>query len=121
MTDQGQVRVGDDLINTTNIGTRSSSMAFSSADFSVGTQNIFQGNTDDSPICKAKKRTDHAERPETPPSPLSTVPFRRDDDFVDRGTLLEQIAQKCAAPASRVALVGMGGVGSEPISYSAVC
>ncbi|KAF2865795.1 hypothetical protein BDV95DRAFT_506340, partial [Massariosphaeria phaeospora] len=36
---------------------------------------------------------------------------RRDPDFVDRGTLLDQIRERCAAPASRVALVGLGGVG----------
>jgi hypothetical protein len=50
-------------------------------------------------------------------SPLSTVPFRRDVDFVDRrpvssgDTLLEQIEQQCAMPAARVALVGIGGAG----------
>jgi hypothetical protein len=52
----------------------------------------------------------------TSPSPSSTVPFRRDADFVDRRasqdrTLLEQIEQQCAAPAARVALVGIGGAG----------
>ncbi|KAF2022630.1 hypothetical protein EK21DRAFT_15134, partial [Setomelanomma holmii] len=36
---------------------------------------------------------------------------RRDPDFVDCGTLLDQIRERCAAPASRVALVGLGGVG----------
>ena len=51
------------------------------------------------------------ERPETPPSPSCFVPFRRDPDFVDRGTLLDQIREKCSAPASRIALVGLGGVG----------
>ncbi|RYN15542.1 hypothetical protein AA0112_g12738, partial [Alternaria arborescens] len=51
------------------------------------------------------------ERPETPPQPSCFVPFRRDPDFVDRGTLLDQIRERCAAPASRVALVGLGGVG----------
>ena len=58
-----------------------------------------------------------AEQIEFLPSPSSTVPFRRDVDFVDRrishdrGTLLEQIEQQCAAPAARVALVGIGGAG----------
>jgi hypothetical protein len=52
-----------------------------------------------------------AERPETSPRPSCFVPFRRDADFVDRGTLLDQIRERCAAPASRVALVGLGGVG----------
>ena len=51
------------------------------------------------------------ERPETPPQPSCFVPFRRDPDFVDRGTLLDQICERCSGPASRVALVGLGGVG----------
>ena len=51
------------------------------------------------------------ERPETPPQPSCFVPFRRDPDFVDRATLLDQICEKCSEPASRVALVGFGGVG----------
>jgi hypothetical protein len=52
-----------------------------------------------------------AERPETPPQPSCFVPFRRDADFIDSGTLLNQIRERCTAPASRVALVGLGGVG----------
>ena len=51
------------------------------------------------------------ERAETPPSPSSTVPFRRDLDFVERGAVLDQIYQKCATPGSWTALVGLGGVG----------
>ena len=51
------------------------------------------------------------ERPETPPPPSSSVPFRRDKDFVDHGNLLSQIEEKCAEETSRVALVGIGGVG----------
>ena len=47
----------------------------------------------------------------TPPKPSSTIPFRRDPDFVDRRTLLDQIHQKCSVPAARTALVGLGGVG----------
>jgi hypothetical protein len=50
-------------------------------------------------------------RLETPPRPSCCVPFRRDPDFVDRATLLEQIGERCSAPASLVALVGLGGVG----------
>ncbi|KAF3007144.1 hypothetical protein E8E15_000324 [Penicillium rubens] len=42
------------------------------------------------------------ERPETPPSPLSTVPFPRDPDFVE---------DRAGRPwRSRIALVGLGGV-----------
>lgn len=50
-------------------------------------------------------------RPETPPDPSSNVPFRRDQDFVERETLLRKINQKCAMPGSWPALVGLGGVG----------
>ena len=51
------------------------------------------------------------DRPEAPPIPSSNIPFRRDPDFVDRGTILNQINQKCAVPGSRTALVGLGGIG----------
>ena len=51
------------------------------------------------------------ERPETPPSPSILIPFARDTDFVERGTSLDQIQQRCATPDGRAALVGLGGVG----------
>ena len=51
------------------------------------------------------------ERPETPPNPSAIVPFGRDTDFVERGAILDQIHYKCAVPGSRIALVGLGGVG----------
>ena len=31
------------------------------------------------------------EPPETPPTPLSTVPFRHDPDYVQRGSLVEEM------------------------------
>jgi hypothetical protein len=46
----------------------------------------------------------------TKPLPSSTVPFRRDDDFISRDNL-HKIHQICARPAARAALVGLGGVG----------
>ncbi|KAJ5921090.1 hypothetical protein N7466_009416 [Penicillium verhagenii] len=55
-------------------------------------------------------------RPETPPSPLSTVPFARDQGFVSRDTLLLQIHQKSSVPGSRIALVGLGGVGKSQLA-----
>jgi hypothetical protein len=56
--------------------------------------------------------TSHVERPETPPTPLSTIlPFDRDPDYVERGSLLEDIGAKLSRAAARVALVGLGGVG----------
>jgi hypothetical protein len=51
------------------------------------------------------------ERLETPPPPDIVIPFARDADFVERGTILEQIQQRSAAPGSRTALVGLGGIG----------
>ena len=49
--------------------------------------------------------------PATLPDPSSSIPFRRDPDFVDRGAILDQLHKKCALPTSRTALVGLGGVG----------
>jgi hypothetical protein len=51
-----------------------------------------------------------AERPQTT-RPSLAIPFRRDPDFVDRDTLLDELKEQCSAPASRLALVGVGGVG----------
>ncbi|KAJ5975877.1 kinesin [Penicillium waksmanii] len=56
------------------------------------------------------------ERPDTPSEPLSTVPFLRDADFVDCGTLLEQVEEKCIVRPSRLALVGIGGVGKSQLA-----
>ncbi|CAG8135564.1 unnamed protein product [Penicillium olsonii] len=60
------------------------------------------------------------ERPETPPSPLSTVPFARDPEFVRRDKLLNQIYSKSSVAGSRIALIGLGGVGKSQlvIEYS---
>ncbi|KAJ5633693.1 hypothetical protein N7528_001535 [Penicillium herquei] len=55
------------------------------------------------------------ERPETPPSPGSTVPFQRDPDFVNRDILLRQIDEKTSVPGCRIALVGLGGVGKSQL------
>ncbi|KAJ5824716.1 P-loop containing nucleoside triphosphate hydrolase protein [Penicillium robsamsonii] len=54
--------------------------------------------------------------PETPPPPVSTVPFVRDPDFVDRGTLLGQVYDKGTTPGARIALVGLGGVGKSQLA-----
>ncbi|KAJ5946197.1 hypothetical protein N7454_003036 [Penicillium verhagenii] len=59
-------------------------------------------------------------RPETPPSPLSTVPFARDPHFVHRHTLFDQIQARNSVPGSKIALIGLGGVGKSQlvIEYS---
>lgn len=51
-----------------------------------------------------------------PPKPSSTVPFRRDCDFVDRGDLLSRVDERCSQPAGRAALVGLGGVGKSQLA-----
>ncbi|KAI0968709.1 P-loop containing nucleoside triphosphate hydrolase protein [Xylaria arbuscula] len=56
------------------------------------------------------------DRPEAPPKPSFNVPFRRDPDFVERKTILDQIHQASLQPASRVALVGLGGVGKSQLA-----
>ncbi|KAH7114187.1 putative kinesin [Dactylonectria estremocensis] len=56
-------------------------------------------------------------RPDTPPSPLSTIiPFRRDPHFVPRDNFLQRIHQLCSEPAGRMALVGLGGVGKSQLA-----
>ncbi|KAG4431648.1 hypothetical protein IFR05_012871 [Cadophora sp. M221] len=56
-----------------------------------------------------------AEQPETPPNSSIVIPFSRDADFVERG-ILDQIHQKCAILGSRIALVGLGGVGKSQLA-----
>ncbi|KAI8633501.1 P-loop containing nucleoside triphosphate hydrolase protein [Xylariaceae sp. FL1651] len=56
------------------------------------------------------------ERPETPPKPSFNIPFRRDNDFVERKYLLDRIQRACSAPGSRAALVGLGGVGKSQLA-----
>lgn len=53
----------------------------------------------------------YLERPETPPEPTSTTPFRRDKDFIKRGDILARLEKRCFEPATRTALLGLGGVG----------
>jgi nucleoside phosphorylase len=43
--------------------------------------------------------------------PVRVMPFLRDPDFVEREEILDQLKQKLSSPNSRVALVGLGGVG----------
>jgi hypothetical protein len=54
------------------------------------------------------------ERPPKP-TPSSTVPFRRDDEFVPRDGL-EDVRRTCARPAGCAALFGLGGVGKSQIA-----
>ncbi|CAG8069403.1 unnamed protein product [Penicillium salamii] len=62
---------------------------------------------------------------EAPPEPVSTVPFNRDPEFIDRGTLLDEINERLpklssdgnySNSRSRIALVGLGGVGKSQLA-----
>ncbi|KAJ5784706.1 uncharacterized protein N7503_009918 [Penicillium pulvis] len=57
-----------------------------------------------------------AERGESRAKPISTVPLPHDPDFVSRDALLEQIQKKALIPGSRIALVGLGGVGKTQLA-----
>jgi hypothetical protein len=104
------------LLNLSSMEQRRSDITFGNlgSGFQIG---INSGPIHLPPGTSAKAKPDYAnaistsERPETPPSPSSTVPFLRDPDYVDRQDLLEQVRAKCSIPASRTALVGLGGVG----------
>ncbi|KAL7762869.1 hypothetical protein ACKLNR_006227 [Fusarium oxysporum f. sp. zingiberi] len=54
--------------------------------------------------------------PEPTPPPFTSIPFRRDPTFVDRGEILDQIGCQCSEPASRVAIAGLGGVGKSQLA-----
>ncbi|WAO96033.1 NACHT domain-containing protein [Fusarium falciforme] len=60
---------------------------------------------------------DPAERnPPKPRKPFSTVPFPPDPDFVNRPDILKWMHEKCARPAARIALVGLGGIGKSQLA-----
>ncbi|KAH8645486.1 hypothetical protein BX600DRAFT_485071 [Xylariales sp. PMI_506] len=44
------------------------------------------------------------------------IPFSRDVDFVERGSMLDTIDQKRANPGSRTAPVGLGGIGKSQLA-----
>ncbi|KAJ5378056.1 uncharacterized protein N7496_005465 [Penicillium cataractarum] len=54
--------------------------------------------------------------PEIRPDPLSTVPFSRDPDFVSRDGLISRMDEKASIAGSRLALVGLGGVGKTQLA-----
>ncbi|KAI8930738.1 hypothetical protein NX059_012346 [Plenodomus lindquistii] len=56
------------------------------------------------------------ERLETPPPPSIVISFPQDADFVERGTTLDQLQQRRAAPDGRTALVGLGGAGKSQLA-----
>ncbi|KAK0613579.1 hypothetical protein B0T14DRAFT_437191 [Immersiella caudata] len=72
-------------------------------------------------VRRLRKEIDEAsaERPQrraNRPRPSIMIPFSRDEDFVDRQALLDQMSQKCSQPGSRTALAGLGGVGKSQLA-----
>ncbi|KAJ8118503.1 hypothetical protein OPT61_g520 [Boeremia exigua] len=61
-------------------------------------------------------RSPAAARSETAPQPLIVIPFARDGDFVERGTIVDDLQKRCAASDSWTALVGLGGVGKSQLA-----
>ncbi|KAI1737975.1 P-loop containing nucleoside triphosphate hydrolase protein [Xylaria scruposa] len=55
------------------------------------------------------------DRPETPPKPSSFIPFCQDRNFVERKDILDLMEQACSTTPSRVALMGLGGVGKSQL------
>ncbi|KAH7459901.1 hypothetical protein FOMA001_g19846 [Fusarium oxysporum f. sp. matthiolae] len=53
---------------------------------------------------------------EPTPPPFASIPFRRDPTFIERGDILDQIGRQCSEPASRFAIVGLGGVGKSELA-----
>jgi hypothetical protein len=75
---------------------------------------VIYGEGEKNAFRRLRQEIQHSSLPQIgPPSPSSTVPFRRDQSFLDRD-ILAKIRQKCSLPAARVALVGLGGVGYDP-------
>ncbi|KAL6709273.1 hypothetical protein ACN47E_001680 [Coniothyrium glycines] len=62
-----------------------------------------------------QSRNSNAVKPESMHA-TCVIPFRQDPDFIDRGTLLDEMQKKSLAPASRIALVGLGGVGKSQLA-----
>jgi hypothetical protein len=49
--------------------------------------------------------------PEERPQPFAMIPFGRNPDFVDPGSLVDRVHELSSEPSARLALVGLGGVG----------
>ncbi|KZM28507.1 uncharacterized protein EKO05_0006017 [Ascochyta rabiei] len=66
-------------------------------------------------LARLRREIEGPQRVQSFAKPPWTVPFRRDDDFVNRSSL-EEVYRICAQPAGRASLVGLGGIGKSQIA-----
>ncbi|PNP46426.1 hypothetical protein THARTR1_10748 [Trichoderma harzianum] len=58
----------------------------------------------------------HIAPPRTPPAMIILFPFRNDPDFTGHITLLRELVHECSSHPSRLALVGIGGIGKTHLA-----
>jgi hypothetical protein len=77
---------------------------------------LIYGEGQEKALARLRRKIDRAREGRPPlaalpiPSLPWMVPFRRDNDFIERDSL-DKVCRICAEPAARAALVGLGGVG----------
>lgn len=74
--------------------------------------NVHQGKSRS--ISSGPDQSNEIEAPDhswKPPDLIFAVPFPRDDDYVHRGTLVNELYMKLSVSTARVALIGLGGIG----------
>jgi hypothetical protein len=77
---------------------------------------LIYGEGQEKALARLRRKIDRARDGRPPSATLSTpslpwtIPFRRDNDFIERDSL-DKVCRICDEPAARAALVGLGGVG----------
>ncbi|KAL6859273.1 hypothetical protein J3F83DRAFT_749592 [Trichoderma novae-zelandiae] len=66
---------------------------------------------DTTPINVRRPQRRHPQR-----GAIIKLPFRRDPSFTGHESLLHNLIRRCSAPPSRIALVGMGGIGKSHLA-----
>jgi hypothetical protein len=74
---------------------------------------LIYGEGQEKALARLRRKVNRSEKDRPlvkPPKSSWTVPFMRDDDFINRDSL-DKVCRICVQPAGRAALVGLGGVG----------
>jgi hypothetical protein len=77
---------------------------------------LIYGEGQEKALARLRRKIDRALEGRPPPTTLPIpslpwiIPFRRDNDFIERDSL-DRVCRICGEPAARAALVGLGGVG----------